>query len=112
MAFKEPKITVPFGGENAGPFGQSQASAIWQLPFWARYSVPLRLTFPAANTSRDVQHGLQVIPDGMLMVRADANIFAVPGKQWTEDIAYLQADRANARATVVFFTMRESASDA
>lgn len=77
------------------------------LPFWAKVSRPLRVTFPAASTSQDVAHTLGVIPTGLLVLWADATITAVPGKLWTTTLAYLQASAANAHAIICFVVTRE-----
>jgi len=81
-------------------------------PWWAAYSRPLRVTFPDMNVQRDIEHGLGVIPDGFLVVYADAEIAAEPGVLWTQDFAYLRAGAVNARAVVVFYTLREEPTDA
>lgn len=80
--------------------------------FMAEYTRPLSLSFPAANTQRDVAHGLNAKPDGFLLVYADARVKAVAGKIWTRDLAFLEADAANARATVIFYTLREATLNA
>jgi len=77
------------------------------LPFWARYSRPVRVTFAGAYTPRTVAHGLDTTPDGVFTVRADANVIATPGIAWTDTTVSLQADAANAHATVMFYTLRE-----
>lgn len=74
--------------------------------------VPLRVTFVAANTKRDIAHGLGVIPDGYEIILADAEIHATPDVLWTPTIAYLQAAVANAHAIVRFYTLREVPIDA
>jgi hypothetical protein len=76
-------------------------------PFWAHYSRPLTIRFPAANTQTDIAHQLGVLPTGYLVIFADSVIRATPGKLWTDQIAYLQADTANGRAVIIFFTTRE-----
>lgn len=76
-------------------------------PFWARYSRGLWVTFAAALTRRDVTHTLGTKPDGFMVVWADACIRAVPGIVWTDTGASLQADRANAHALLLFYTLRE-----
>src|SRR5262245_7150163 len=81
------------------------------LPFWARYSRALRVTFAVANTRRDVGHQLGTTPDGMLVIWNDAVITAVPGRPWDDTVASLQADKANAHAVIVFFTLREEPTD-
>lgn len=78
----------------------------------AALGAPLRLTFPAANTARDVAHGLGVIPDGYEIIFADAKLHAAPSLLWTPTLAYLQADAANAHAIVRFYTLREDPTDA
>ena len=82
-------------------------------PYWTAYSRPIQVTFPAAaNSPIDVRHELRVIPTGMHVVLADAAIIAAPGRQWTTDVAFLQASAANAHATVVFLVLREEATNA
>ena len=82
------------------------------LPFWAHYSRALRVTFVAANTRRDVAHQLGTIPDGMLVLWHDAVITCVAGVRWTDTVASLQADVANAHAVIIFFTLREEPTNA
>lgn len=72
----------------------------------------LRVRFPAANTARDIQHGLTDVPDGYVIEWANANIFATPGRPWTVDLAYLQASAANAEAVVTFYVSTEATQDA
>lgn len=72
----------------------------------------LQVTFPAANSKRDIAHGLGVVPDGYEIVFADAEIHASPGQLWTPDVAYLQANAANSRALVRFYVLREVPIDA
>lgn len=78
------------------------------LPYWSRYSLPLRVMFPVANVRRDIAHGLGVIPSGYHVIWSDAPITAVAGLNWTPTIAYLQAPTANARAIIIFLVLRES----
>lgn len=75
--------------------------------WWEETSRPIRIRFPAASVSRDVRHGLGVVPDGYILVQADALIHAAPGVPWTPEVAYLQTDQADARATVIFYTLRQ-----
>lgn len=82
------------------------------LPFWSRYTRPLRVTFPVANTTRDVAHTLGVIPTGYLVLWADALVTAVPGKLWTPTLAYMQAGANNAHAILLFFITREEPTNA
>lgn len=65
------------------------------------------INFPLANTKTEVQHGLAEMPDGYLVVNADANVKRVPGQQWTKSLAYLQADMANSVAIICFGVLRE-----
>lgn len=73
---------------------------------------PLRVTFAAANTKRDIAHGLGVIPDGYRIVMADAEVHATPGALWTPTLAYLQAAADNTHAIIQFYTLREAPLDA
>lgn len=88
------------------------AGLLAALPPWSRYTRPLRVTFPVAATMRDVAHTLGVIPDGYLVLWADATITATPGKLWTPTTAYLQAGANNAHAILIFFITREVPTDA
>lgn len=72
----------------------------------------LRVTFPAANTVRDIAHGLDGIPDGYVLEWADGVVYAEPGVQWTRDLAYLRATAANVHAIVTFYIASEDALDA
>jgi hypothetical protein len=78
----------------------------------AKAARPLRIYFPAAATTREVQHGLGETPDGFLLVHADALVTAVPGLLWTSTLAYLTTPTANARAIVIFYKLKESPTDA
>lgn len=71
------------------------------------YGLPLAITFPVAATPRDIVHGLGVVPDGYSLVFADAEIHAVPGKLWTDTLAYLQASANNAQAIIRFRVLRQ-----
>lgn len=71
----------------------------------------LRIRFPAADTPRDIVHGLSEVPDGYVIEFATANIFATPGRQWTVELAYLQADAANAEAVITFYVSTEATQD-
>jgi hypothetical protein len=68
---------------------------------------PVSIPFEFVNTQTEVLHGLGEIPDGYIVLNADANIKRVPGKQWSKTLAYLQADMAFATAIVVFGVFRE-----
>jgi len=78
----------------------------------AARSKPLRVRFPAADTPRDIAHGLGDVPTGYRVDWATAPIHATPGLQWTREIAYLQSTVANAEAIITFFVATEAAIDA
>lgn len=73
---------------------------------------PLRITFAAANTPRDIAHGLGVVPDGYEVFWADAEVHAANPTSWSTTVAYLQANAAYAHAVVRFFVLREDPVDA
>lgn len=77
-------------------------------PYWGRFSAPLTIDFPAADTDRDVAHTLGVRPDGYHVVEADHVVYRRPGPWATNQIAYLRSPNAGTRATVIFFTLREA----
>lgn len=79
---------------------------------WDRMTPPLRITLAVSGSTRDVAHGLGAIPDGMLVVWADAPIFAVPGVPWTRDLAFLRASSNNVHAIVCFYTLKETPTNA
>lgn len=72
---------------------------------YAHVGQPLEVAFPAANTRRDIAHGLGAVPDGYHVLLTTANLIADNPAGWTDLVAGLQADAANARAVVVFFTL-------
>lgn len=72
---------------------------------------PVTINFPSANTQTEVLHGLAEIPDGYLVLNADASVKRVPGKQWTKTLAYLQSDMANSTVIVAFGVFREGAQN-
>lgn len=80
-------------------------------PYWGEYSTPVDVTFPVANTIRDIVHGLSQIPHGYHVVWADGIVHAEPGKLWTKELAYLRATAVNVHAKIVFFTLREVRSE-
>lgn len=82
------------------------------LPYWDQFSAPVTDTFPAANTRRDIAHGLGQVPHGYHVVRADGVVHAEPGVLWTKDLAYLRATAANVHATFIFYTLREVRNEA
>ncbi len=69
----------------------------------------IRVTFPAADSAVAVVHGLQTDPNFLArrIVRANANVIDAPGVVWTYEVAYLQADAANAEALVEFVIVNE-----
>lgn len=67
----------------------------------------LRVRFPAANTARDIAHGLGEVPTGYAIEFATAPVHATPGVMWTKDLAFLQATSANAEAVITFFVSTE-----
>ena len=81
-------------------------------PYWGAFTVPISVVFAAANTKQDVAHGLGQVPDGYHLVRADGVVHAEPGVQWTKDLAYMRATAVNVRATIIFFTLRETPNEA
>lgn len=81
-------------------------------PPWGAYSQPFRVTFPDMNVQREIVHGMNTIPDGFFVVYADADIVAEPGAIWTTTFAYLRGGAENARAIVIFYTLREDILDA
>lgn len=105
-------MAQPQHGEATTGSQRDTSGLLAQLPIWSRYSRPLRVTFPAAGTKRDVAHTLGVIPDGWITVWADAVIGATPGVLWTPTTAYLQASPSNAHAILIFYTLREVPADA
>jgi hypothetical protein len=69
---------------------------------------PVQINFPTANTQTEVLHGLGEVPDGYLVLGADAGVKRVPGKQWSKSLAYLQSDMANSTVIVAFGVFREA----
>lgn len=81
------------------------------LPWWHAYGPvvpPRRQEFflEFADTPVAIEHGLQAVPDGMLIVKADGPIYAAPGVPWTKELAFLQASRAHTRGRFIFYTTR------
>lgn len=74
---------------------------------WRALGQPVEVRFPLANTAYEVLHLLGAVPDGMIIVTADANITRQPGKQWTDRLAYLQSGTANSYAVLVFGVLTE-----
>jgi hypothetical protein len=86
-----------------------QIGFLWPIASRGRV---LRLTFVAANTKRDVAHGMSVIPDGFFVVSCDASVIQTPGVLWTPTTAYLQTNAANAHVVGFFYKLREDPIDA
>lgn len=73
------------------------------LDLYMARSPVLDILFTAANTARDVQHGLGAIPTGFLVLGSENGVVRASGiVGWTAEIASLKADTANTRARVVF----------
>lgn len=87
---------------------ERDAIPVW----WGGYGKPLILTFPTMGVAYEFQHGLGVIPDGYLIVFADADIIAEPGVRWSQSIATLRAGADNAHAIVIFYTLSEAPTNA
>lgn len=80
-------------------------------PYWGAYGVPVTIRFPAANTDLDVAHGVGQVPAGYHVVEADGPVARRPGPWATKDLAYLRSTVAGTRATVIFFTLRETRNE-
>ncbi len=78
---------------------------------WRAVGPAVLVRFPLANTSYEVRHLLGEVPDGFELKKWDARIKATPGALFTKELAYLQADMANATAIVVFGVLREAPID-
>lgn len=75
--------------------------------WWEEMGPPVAIEFPAADTRRDVAHGLDAVPHGFLIEDADGPVYRTPGATYGRDIAYLESSVAGTRAIVRFFTRRE-----
>lgn len=70
----------------------------------------LEVYFPAANTPRDIPHGLGRVPDGyFLALTSEGVVHAVNYTTWTRDVAWFEASAANTRIRIVFYTLQEGA---
>lgn len=86
---------------------EKRVGAIIGLPF-ASVGRVLEVVFPAANTRRDIPHGLGVVPDGYFLVLASGGVVtATDVHLWTADVAWLMASAVNTRARVLFYTLQE-----
>lgn len=74
---------------------------------WRFLGRPVTMVFPVAATMTEVLHGLGEIPDGWVLISADANVRRTPGVQWTKDLAFMQVDQSNAVVTLAFGVLRE-----
>jgi hypothetical protein len=73
----------------------------------------LEVHFAAAATTRDVQHGLDVVPTGYeLLLEVGGYVRATNIMDWTTELAFLQADNANTRARLRFVLLREDLTHA
>lgn len=78
---------------------------------WRALGPPVLVRFPVANASYEVRHLLEEVPDGFLVIDADARIKRTPGVPYEHELAFVQADMANATAVLVFGVLREKATD-
>ena len=67
----------------------------------------IRVAFPVAQVSTEVQHLCGEIPHGCLAVSVGGVVTRVPGVPWTKSLAYLQCDTIDLEAVVVFVVLRE-----
>jgi hypothetical protein len=79
---------------------------------WRYLAAPVAITFPAAATSVEVQHGLGEIPDGFQVLSADCLVKRTPGKAWTKTLAYVMSDTAVSNADLAFGVYRQSVRSA
>lgn len=81
-------------------------------PPWSAHGAMLTVTFPAANTRRDVAHGLGVIPSGFIVIWANGPIYASPGQLMDNQLAYLQSSVAGTTAKIMFVLMKGDTTNA
>lgn len=74
----------------------------------------LRVRFPAADTPREVVHGMDVDPSRLALevLHADAPVCAARGRTWVRDVAWLETPTANVTALVRFSVIEEEPIDA
>lgn len=82
------------------------------MPPWALLGRPVRVRFPFGGARRDVAHGLPITPDGFMVVWSDAPVYGAPGATWNANIASLVSPTTNANAIIIFYTLKEDATDA
>lgn len=78
---------------------------------WRYLGPPVSIRFPLANTSYEVKHLIKEVPDGFVVLDADARIKRAPGTSYGKELAYLQADMANATALLAFGVLREAVTN-
>lgn len=78
---------------------------------WRYLGPPVSLRFPLANTAYEVKHLLKEVPDGFVVLDADAHIKRAPGTSYGKELGYLQADLANATAVLAFGVFREGVTN-
>lgn len=78
-------------------------------PFWRVYARPVDVHFRSAGVARQIAHQLGTTPDGFEIVRSTGHLVAARVDDWTEDLAWVTADTNNARAILIFYTLREEA---
>lgn len=67
---------------------------------WGRV---LEVNCPVAGTSRDIPHGLGLVPTGFVVLAAEGgNVQALNVATWTDTVATLVADADFTRARLVF----------
>lgn len=101
---------------------QAEAEALNRLrslpPGLAVVGPWLEVLFPAANTTRDVRHGLAhhgvgVIPTGYEVIAQEGgHVRADALSTWTPEIATLKSDAANVRVRLRFILTLEDPTDA
>jgi len=74
---------------------------------WRYLGKPVLVRFPLADTSVEILHLLGEVPDGFMVLDTDARIKRTPGTQYGKTTAFLQANMANATATLAFGVLRE-----
>lgn len=75
---------------------------------WRYLGPPVTIRFPLANTSYEVRHLMNEVPDGFVVLDTDARIKRAPGLAYNKTLAYLQADMANSTAVLAFGVLREA----
>lgn len=81
--------------------------AVAEATPWRYQARAVRVAFPLADTPYEVVHQLGDVPDGHQVLDSDCLVIRAPGQQHTKEIAYVQSDRANSFAVLVFGMYRE-----